>query len=262
MAITSVVTNSLAKICQYLVANNNATRAGMFNGAINEKMPTILYMERKALEFGIQQNLTGLQGAANYLYSLLGGELNKANNILTNGGGGINVSAVANSSGALQPYNINVVITAGQAGVSTLSNAAWVGLSYINTVVINGANYQNGIGFTFNQTTGTFDFSLSGYVLQEDDDLSALGFIPISSTSGAANPTTQYANATAGLVVNVPNAIGKVVSLAFRGTGLVQVITSGTPVTNQALFDSVTGNFTVAADNPFFDGELFTVVVY
>lgn len=263
MAITSVVTNSLAKICQYLVANNNAIREGMFNGSINEKYSTILYMERKALEYGIQQNLSGVQGASNYVYSLLGGEINKANNILTNGGGGINVSAVANSSGALQPYNINITITAGQSGVSTISNPSWFGLTYISDVIINGSSYQNGVGFTFNQSAGAFDFSLSGYILQENDKFSALAFIPISSSkSGSANPQTIYVSASAGVSVNIPNTIGKVVSLGFRGIGLVQVITIGTPTTNQVLFDSVTGSFIVASDNPFFQDELFAVQFY
>lgn len=264
MAITSVVTNSLAKICQYLVLNDNAIREGMFNGTISEKQPTILYMERKALEYGIQQNLTGLQGVSNYVYSLLGGQINRANNILTNGGGGINVSAVANSSGALQPYNINVIISAGQAGVSTITNSTWIGLSYISDVIINGISYQNGVGFTFNQATGTFDFSLSGYILQQNDNLSALGFIPISSNNGggAANPTTIYATASAGLTVNIPQTVGKTVSLGFRGIGLVQVITGGMPTTNQVLFDATTGNFTVDVDNPFFDNELFAVQFY
>lgn len=263
MAITSVVTNSLAKICQYLIANNNAIKEGMFNGATSTRTPTILYMERKALEYGIQQNLSGLQGVVNYVYSLLGGEINRANNILTNGGGGINVSAVANSSGALQPYNINVTISALQAGVSTLTNSAWIGLAYVNEVVINRVPYQSGTDFTFNQSTGTFDFSLSGYVLQEGDDVSSLGFIPITSNStSSANPTTIYALASEGTTISIPSTVGKTVSLAFRGIGIVEVITSGTPITNQVLFDVATGLFTVANDNPFFNQEPFAVLVF
>lgn len=261
MAITSVVTNSLANICQYLWANNNALRKGMFNGTINDKMPSILYMEKKALEYGIQQSLSTVQEVTNYVYSLLGSQLQIANNILTNGGGGVNVSSVANSSGSLQPYPVNVIVSAGQAGVSTLTSTAWVGLSYINTVVINGVVYQQGIGFTFNQATGTFDFSLSGYVLQEGDDVSALGFTPISSSAASAiTPATAYANATEGsTTINIPITIGKTVSLAFRGTGLCEVITVGVPLTNQILFDVVTGNFIVAVDNPFFQNELIAV---
>lgn len=263
MAITSVVTNSLANICQYLWANDNALRKGMFNGAINEKMPTILYMEKKALEYGIQQNLSGVQLAANYLYSLLGSPLQRANNILTNGGGGVNVSSIANSSGSLQPYPINISISAGQAGVSTISNSSWINLAYINTAVINNSTYQLGVGFTFNQTTGTFDFGLSGYILQEGDELTALGFIPVSSgTGGASSPTTVYATATAGLVVNIPSTINRTVLLAFRGTGFIEVILSGIPTTNQVLFTASTGDFTVASDNPFFDSELFAAQYY
>ena len=266
MPISSVVTNSLAKICQYLVANDNAVKSSMFNGAINEDTPMILYMERKGLEYGIAQNLPNLQRNANYVYSLLGANLNKANNILTNGGGGINVNQVQNSNGALSPYPINIEITAGQAGISTISNAAWVGLVYVNTVVINNSVYQLGVGFTFNSATGQFNFSLSSYTLQEGDDFSALAFYPITSSGsgggGTSSVLTAYANAVAGTTVNVPILIGKTVNLVFRGVALVELIPSGIPIGNQVSFESLTGNIHSSVDTPFVDGELITAQYY
>lgn len=268
MAITSSTTNSLAKICQYLVGNESEFQQSFFNGSNNTNTSMILYMERKAIEYGIAQSLPDLQGNTNYLYSLLGGSLNRANNILTNGGGGINSGAVQNSNGGLTPYPINLEIAPSQAGVSTISSPSWVGLAYVNSAVINGAVYQAGIGFVFNTSTGLFDFSPSGYVFQEGDDLSSFGFLPITSSGsggggGATSPLTATANATEGAtVVNIPITIGKTVNLVFRGIGIAQLISSGTPTGNQIKFDSTTGDFTVGLDNPYAENELITAQYY
>lgn len=268
MAISSSTTSSLAKICQYLVGNNSEVQKTIFNGSNNNNTAMILYMERKGIEYGIAQNLADLQQNTNYLYSLLGGNLNVANNILTNGGGGINSGAVQNSNGGLTPYPINLEISAGQAGVSTISSPSWVGLAYVNSAVINGAVYQAGIGFVFNTSTGLFDFSPSGYVLQEGDDLSSFGFLPITSSGGgggggATSPLTATANATEGTtVVNIPITIGKTVNLVFRGTGIAQLISTGTPTGNQIKFDSLTGDYTVGLDNPYTENELITAQYY
>lgn len=266
MAISSVITSRLAKICQYLVGNNASRQSILMNGSLNQPTAKILYMERKAIEYGISQNLSSLQGKTNYLYSLLGGSINTANNILTNGGGGINVGAVQNSNGGLTPYPINLSISSGQAGVSTISSTSWVGLAYINSVVINSSVYQEGIGFTFNSATGVFDFSLSGYVLQEGDDFSTLGFQPITSSGGGGGVTspqtaTGYASGET-TTINIAITIDKTVNLAFRGGTNVVLIFTGTPTGNQILFDSVTGDFYSAGSNPFADGEALTVQYY
>ena len=266
MAISSVVTNSLSKICQYLVGNQSEAQSVFFNGSNNKNTSMILYMERKGVEYGIAQSLPDLQQNTNYLYSLLGGNINEANNILTNGGGGINANSIQNSNGSLTPYPINLEITSGQAGVSTISSSSWIGLAYVNSAVINSSVYQAGIGFTFNSATGVFDFSLSGYVFQEGDDFSALGFLPITSTGGGGGgtvvPMTATVNATAGTVVNIPITIGKTVNLVFRGIGIAELVTSAFPTGNQISFDTATGDFSVGSDNPFFDGELITVQYY
>jgi hypothetical protein len=267
MAISSVVTNSLAKICQYLVGNQSEIQQTLFNGSINNNTAMILYMERKGVEYGIAQNLDDLQQNTNYLYSLLGGNLNQANNILTGGGGGINAGSIQNSNGGLTPYPINLEISAGQAGVSTISNPSWVGLAYINSAVINSVVYQESVGFTFNSATGSFDFTLSGYVFQEGDDFNALGFLPVTSSGGGGGsvtpPMTATANAVGGTTtINIPILQGKTVNLVFRGTGIAQLIPLGVPTGNEIRFDSTTGDLFVGADNPFVDDELITAQYY
>lgn len=260
MAITPTITTSLARICQYLVGNDNEVRKGMFNGTINDKFPMILYMERKAIDYGIQQSLSNLQGNTNYLYSLLGGQIQKANNILTNGGGGVNVSSVVNSYGSLMPFPVSHIVTSSEAGVSTISDNSWKNLAYINTAVINNSTYQIGVGFTFNAALGQFDFGLSGYILQEGDYLSALGFLPISSSgTSTATTITEYKEATAGTSIIMPNTINKNVLLVLRGGVGRELISSGTPTDSQILFTAATGTFSVASGNDFFDGEIITV---
>jgi hypothetical protein len=85
---TPTTTISLAKICEYLYTANGLQQSLFFNGQIDPRRNLQLYMERKAIEYGNQESLDGLQGVSNYVYTLLGTELQKANQILEAGSGG------------------------------------------------------------------------------------------------------------------------------------------------------------------------------
>ena len=175
MAVTTSGTLSLCKICQYLWVVDNAQKNAFFSGSIDNNLPILLYMERASLNYGSTQNLSTLSATTLYNYSLLGSKLQLANQILSNGSGGI----IINPSGggtSLTPYNINFIVSAGQAGVSTIQNSAWIGLQYVNQLIINQTVFQSGAQFTFNSLTGTFDLSLAGYILQQNDIGSGLGF--------------------------------------------------------------------------------------
>jgi hypothetical protein len=105
-----------------------------------------------------------------YLYSLCGKYAFQAENILgTVGGVVINPSSGGNS--ALIYHTLNHVITAGEANVSTYQNNDLIGADNLVQVVIRQSEYQLGQQFTFNSVTGTLNFALSGYVLQEGDPL-------------------------------------------------------------------------------------------
>ena len=105
-------------------------------------------------------------------------------------------------------------------------------------------------------------------MFQEGDDLSSFGFLPITSRGGGGGggttvPMTATANATEGTtVVNIPITIGKTVNLVFRGTGIAQLISTGTPTGNQIKFDSLTGDYIVGLDNPYTENELITAQYY
>jgi hypothetical protein len=176
---TAATTISLAQISQYLWNSQN-TQDSIFNwGGINTERDMLLYMERLALQYGNSMSLSGLQGVTNYVFSLCGGKLQIANQILANGSSGIIVPPSSGGSGGLTPYPITHTVSAGEAGFQVLTNPAWIGLQDVNTVVINQSILQNGVQFTFNSVTGTFDFSLYSYVLQINDVISSFGFKPV-----------------------------------------------------------------------------------
>jgi len=78
----------LAEISQYLWCDSIPKQNVLFNGSVDPRKAQQLYIERKALQYGIAQNLTGLPGVANYVYALCGAKLAIAQEILVNGSSG------------------------------------------------------------------------------------------------------------------------------------------------------------------------------
>jgi len=265
---TTATTISLAKICQYLYTVSDYKQSVFFNGTIDPRRNMQLYMERKALEYGNDQSLDDLQGTTNYVYTLLGAQLQRANEILDSGTSGGIVPATPAGTTSLVPYNILYTITAREAGSSTVSNSDWILLQNMSDVVINNITYQYGKDFIFNNLSGLFNFSPSGYVLQEGDELTALAFQQVQNPTGGGSsavtyPTTIYPIANDTLNVTISALAGKTVTLFLRGgIGSGELITSGTPTGTQVLFTSATGTFTVAAGNEFVIGEQLTVQFY
>lgn len=169
---------SLALISQYLYTVQISKDKAFKGGTITPNRDVVLYTQRKALEYGINQSLTGLQGVANNVYALIGGKLQLANQILSSGSSGIVVNP-SSGSGSLTPVSISHAITVAESGVMTLTNTAWKGLQGVNFVIINQSILQAGSQFTFNSVTGTFDFSLYNYILQTNDVVTSSGFMPV-----------------------------------------------------------------------------------
>jgi hypothetical protein len=80
---------AIAKVSQYLW-NDKIAKGGFFNNNIDPYKARQLYMERKALQYALDNNLT-LEGLRNYVYALCGQNLQVANNIYQAGGVGGNV---------------------------------------------------------------------------------------------------------------------------------------------------------------------------
>ena len=174
---TPNTTQSLALISQYLYSVQIGQDNAFNGGSIYNNRDMVMYIQRKALDYGIAQSLSGLQGVANNVYALIGGKLQLANNILVSGSGGIIVPPSGSGNTGLTPFPINVTISSGEAGVSILQSSAWIGVQDVNSAVINNSIYMAGIDFNFNSVTGGFVFS--GYIFQVNDNFSSFGFKPV-----------------------------------------------------------------------------------
>ena len=63
---------SLAKISQYLWADTVSKKTSLFGGTIDPRKPMQLYIEAKALQYGLDESLDGLDGVGNYVYAMCG----------------------------------------------------------------------------------------------------------------------------------------------------------------------------------------------
>lgn len=77
---------AIAKVSQYLW-NDQIAKGGFFNNVIDPYKARQLYMERKALEYALANNLD-VEGLNNYVYALCGQNVQVANNIYQAGGTG------------------------------------------------------------------------------------------------------------------------------------------------------------------------------
>ena len=101
---------SIAEISQYLWNDSIPKQNAFFNGSIDPRKAQQLYMERKALQYGIDEALSGLPGTSNYVYALCGAKLQVAIEILGNGGGGGNVIPGGGGNFSVYEYSTNAVL--------------------------------------------------------------------------------------------------------------------------------------------------------
>jgi hypothetical protein len=98
---------SIAEISQYLWNDSIPKQNVFFNGSIDPRKAQQLYMERKALQYGINQSLSGIPGTANYVYALCGAKLQLAIEISGNGDGGGNVLPGGGGNFSVFEYSTN-----------------------------------------------------------------------------------------------------------------------------------------------------------
>jgi hypothetical protein len=102
-------TVSIAEISQYLWCDSIPKQNVLFNGSIDPRKAQQLYMERKALQYGINQSLSGLPGTSNYVYALCGSKLQLAIEILGTGTGGGGVIPGGGGNFSVYEYTTNAV---------------------------------------------------------------------------------------------------------------------------------------------------------
>lgn len=138
---------SIAEISQYLWNDSIPKQNVFFNGSIDPRKAQQLYLERKALQYGIDEGLSGIPGTSNYVYALCGAKLQLAIEILGNGdggggvipGGGGNFSVFEYSSNAL---NNSVIIYFPEAVGKRCVNAFRQG-NNIGTILTSGVPTGN-----------------------------------------------------------------------------------------------------------------------
>ena len=101
---------SIAEISQYLWNDSIPKQNVFFNGSIDPRKAQQLYMERKALQYGIDQALTGLPGTSNYVYALCGSKLQLAIEILGTGTGGGGVIPGGGGNFSVYEYTNNATL--------------------------------------------------------------------------------------------------------------------------------------------------------
>lgn len=101
---------SIAEISQYLWNDAIPKQNVFFNGSIDPRKAQQLYMERKALQYGIDQSLSGLPGTSNYVYALCGSKLQLAIEILGTGTGGGGVIPGGGGNFSVYEYTNNATL--------------------------------------------------------------------------------------------------------------------------------------------------------
>jgi hypothetical protein len=136
---------SIAEISQYLWNDAIPKQNVFFNGSIDPRKAQQLYMERKALQYGIDQQLSGLPGTSNYVYALCGSKLQVAIEILGTGNGGGGVVPGGGGNFSVYEYTTNATL-----GAVTVYFPSAVGKR-----LVNGFRQSNNIGTILTSGTPT-----------------------------------------------------------------------------------------------------------
>ena len=151
---------SIAKISEYLWNDAIPKEKGFFNGTIDPRKAIQLYMEWKALNYGLDQNISTVPGVSNYVFALCGAKVAIAQEILANGSSGGSVVPGGGGQGVREYSKFAVEgtasITFSEAVNTTLLYASRGGLD-VGTIITSGVPTGNQVLWT--SSTGTLTVS-------------------------------------------------------------------------------------------------------
>ena len=151
---------SIAKISEYLWNDAIPKEKGFFNGTIDPRKAIQLYMEWKALNYGLDQNISTVPGVSNYVIALCGAKVAIAQEILANGSSGGSVVPGGGGQGVREYSKFAVEgtasITFSEAVNTTLLYASRGGLD-VGTIITSGVPTGNQVLWT--SSTGTLTVS-------------------------------------------------------------------------------------------------------
>lgn len=96
---------AIAEISQYLWDCSIPKQNVFYNGSIDPRKAQQLYMERIALQYGIEQNLGNIDGVSNYVLALCGAKLQLAKEIYETGSAGGSVIPGGGGSQSVREYS-------------------------------------------------------------------------------------------------------------------------------------------------------------
>jgi hypothetical protein len=273
---TNAIVNTLATISQYLWSNTILEENAFRGKSINSGRDTLLYLQRKALEYGIAQNLSGVTGVANYVYALIGAKVNLANTIYLNGSGGQIVNPTTGDASTLTAFNIQ--FTVGSGGMNDGDTTYVINYPYImqDSVTVempqsnlpvddpNQLSYE--IAYTNTSATITFLNGSPNIGVQTGMQflIKGLRFISAQASGGGGSTPVvstawEFVTVSAdGATVYIPSLIDKDLQVAVR-LQQMQVITTGVPFGNQVLWDKATAIMTAPTANTFLNGEQIAI---
>jgi hypothetical protein len=156
---------SIAEISQYLWNDSIPKQNAFFNGTIDPRKAQQLYMERKALQYGIDQQLSGIPGTSNYVYALCGSKLQLAIEILGTGTGGGGVIPGGGGNFSVYEYSGNAT-----AGSFTIYFPEAIGKRCVNAFrqgnnigTILTAGTPTGNQVVWDKTTGSLTVAVAFY---------------------------------------------------------------------------------------------------
>jgi hypothetical protein len=198
-----------ADIACYLSANDYEQNR-YYNWVDERKRVRTIYIFKKTLKYfqTAYSTTSAYQNTLGYLYSLIGNWVGQASVVSGTPGGTIPTIAGLVVAG-YTPYPLNIIVAPSQAGSHTISavNASdWQGLVLFTECTINQSVYQLGSDFTYNSTTGVFDFSLSGYTFQTGDKFSCNAYKNTSTIQSTSNSSLNIQTERIQFIIGQPGS--------------------------------------------------------
>lgn len=175
MAYTPQQIIEIAEVSEYL-AGNDVSLGQLFGGRLDPRLPVMLYMERKAIQwmYNLSPNNSTLPATSNYLYSICY-KSRTAWNIISGGSGG-SIPPITPPQNAPAPYYFEVTdssfLVNGQS-IATIANFTKYNLIYTRNGIPQSQVNTELSYFTWNPTTAQF-ISVPAVVTGE-----LIGLIPV-----------------------------------------------------------------------------------
>lgn len=170
--LTPIQVINLAKICQVLAVTDRGFQNATKGAFLDQRLPTMLYNERKAVEWVYSRNSadSGLQGIANYLYELCYPYIPRAQQIINN------QSSVAPTITGPTNQSVTVGATA-TFSVSVTGTPPFTYQWFLNGVAIPGAT-----GSSYSKTNSQLSDSGGIYSVQVSNPAAPSGVFSQNAT--------------------------------------------------------------------------------